>query len=688
MEHSGGGNNGKKQQRKGTGRGRSDDVAKDRDRGRRDTPQSSGSPGKPQPCGGQTPGSGNQPATRENIGRPERTRRESSANRQGKGQHAGGHTKPKQNQGSGERESSSEGLSHGRTERTDRPSYRPRGHGTKANGNTPQPNSRNNIAGRASEREPDRVRHPAVESTSPQQAHRRNDNQSTQENTASTEIAVGSPSSRTSVAAVSDPGKSPKQSSPSSRPADQPVGRVDGPVAPSENRAAPTSEGQTTDPIGTESARIPTGSPDSKPIAQAKAPGTQSPSEAGAPDGAATAPEAPTPGKTPPEDAQPVRPSEAEPTAISTEQPGPDAAAAPPPIAPQKPLTLDKVESFPDFVRYLTELEGDLKPLDLKSGSAARVALAQTMDLAIFEDEIRALAARDTKLTTTLALLTTADRAALTGSPRQNLTALAAAILSGHPAFADDAVVHQRLSALLSGTAEASTLSQLIVRLRNLAASPFAGGKALKGAALVTLNDNATHAAVLIAASAEKWDVAHLIDSLAENVWDAGSGFADSVVHREKLTTLPKASRKTAALILDVARARVREAEGDRDAALGQVDAGIAERKRLTEALEEAHAHTRELETQFDGARKELEAQVVARRSEKMGATTDFETLRVDTVRVITDQIAALEDALDALEHGQPQITQEFVGRCVNTLRKRLSSLQPRVAPGSQGENE
>lgn len=488
---------------------------------------------------------------------------------------------------------------------------------------------------------------------------------------------------------MSDPGKSPDQSSPSSLPADRPVGRVDGPVAPSENRATPTSEGQITDSIGIEPARSSTGSPDSTPAAQAKAPGTRAPSEAGAPDGAATAPEAPTPGKTPAEDTQPVRPSQAEPTrAISTKQPGPDAAAAPAPIAPQKPLTLDKVESFPDFVRYVTEHEGDLKPLDLKTGSTARSALAQTMDLAIFKEEIRALAARDTKLATTLALLNTADRAALTGSPRQNLTALAVAILSGHPAFADDAVVDQRLSALLSGTAEAGTLSQLIVRLRNLAASPFAGGKALKGAALVTLNDNATHAAVLIAASAERWDVAHLIDSLADNVWDAGSGLADSVVHREKLTTLPKASRKTAALIVDVARARVRAAEDDRDAALGQVDAGIAERKRLTESLAEAHANTRELETQFDIARKKLDAQVVARRSERMGATTDFETLRVDTVRVITDQITALEDALDALEHGQPQITQEFVGRSVNTLRKSLASLQPRVAPKPQGESE
>lgn len=350
-------------------------------------------------------------------------------------------------------------------------------------------------------------------------------------------------------------------------------------------------------------------------------------------------------------------------------------------------LTLAQVDSFELFLRLVREADGALKPFELPSGSSSRAALASAVNLDAFEDEIRTIAEADSKLTSTLALLVTANRSTLTGTPRRNVTALAAHLLSRHPAFAADEVVEQRLSALVTGDAAPDTVPRLITRIRNLLEKPFDGQDALKTpAARQSLQDNAVHAAILIAAAAAKWDIGTCIDALADNVWDASTGFADTVGQREKLIALPKTTRKTAGLIVEVGRDRLRSAVQERDSALTRVELSRAESQQLSEQLEIQRRRTAELEAELASVRAEHQAEVAARRSERMGSTTDFETLRVDLARTISRQIESLEDALDALEHGQAQITKEFVGRSVNTLRVSLSSLQPRTAHDSQGE--
>lgn len=348
-------------------------------------------------------------------------------------------------------------------------------------------------------------------------------------------------------------------------------------------------------------------------------------------------------------------------------------------------LTLAQVDSFELFLRLVREADGALKPFELPSGSSSRAALASAVDLDAFEDEIRTIAEADSKLASTLALLVIADRSTLTGTPRRNVTALAARLLSRHPAFAADEVVEQRLDALVTGDAAPDTVPRLITRIRNLLEKTFDG--ALKTpAARQSLQDNAVHAAILIAASAAKWDIGACIDALADNVWDAGAGFADIVAQREKLIALPKTTRKTTGLIVEVGRDRLRSVVQERDSALTRVELSRAESQQLSEQLAAQRRRTTELEAELESVRAEHQAEAAARRSERMGSTTDFETLRVDLARTISRQIESLEDALDALEHGQAQITKEFVGRSVNTLRVSLSSLQPRTAHDSQGE--
>lgn len=355
---------------------------------------------------------------------------------------------------------------------------------------------------------------------------------------------------------------------------------------------------------------------------------------------------------------------------------------------PPEQLTIESVDSFATFLRFLTRLDGDLKPLELKKSSAARTALSQATNLAHFEDEIGDIAARDPKLMTALSLMLTADKSDLTGAPRRTVTALAAHILGRHPAFVADSVFRERLSRLASGDGDTDTLPRLVDRLRNLLDGPFDGKDTLKTPALQVLSENAVHTAVLITASAAKWDVASCIDAFADNIWGTGPSVSGSATHREKLSTLPKNARKTAALIVDTARAHLQRVEDERDGALSLVESGRAKAARLSEQLVSAQRRSEELEAEMEKIRTELQQEIDGRRSERMGATSDFETLRVDTARAIAEQVESLEDALDALGHGQPQITEEFVKRSVITLRRSLAALQPRTKQDSEGDTE
>ncbi|MFI9511265.1 hypothetical protein [Nocardia sp. NPDC052566] len=146
----------------------------------------------------------------------------------------------------------------------------------------------------------------------------------------------------------------------------------------------------------------------------------------------------------------------------------------------KKPATKPKVtiadaNSFADFLRCVLDAEGKLTAVELREGSVARAALAATTDLERFDDAIREIAARDTRLSTALALMKTADRSNLRGAARRNLTALAARLLGLQPAFVGDQETADRLSALLTGTHDANTLQLLVIRLRDRVVGTFDG---------------------------------------------------------------------------------------------------------------------------------------------------------------------------------------------------------------------
>ncbi|MCR8693797.1 hypothetical protein NWP13_14740 [Rhodococcus pyridinivorans] len=377
------------------------------------------------------------------------------------------------------------------------------------------------------------------------------------------------------------------------------------------------------------------------------------------------------PATNPTEDSLPV----AEVGASEPNQKPTDVASAPSEAAEK--LTLDAVESFSDFLRYLEELDGDLKPFEMRRSTPARIAVAKPIDLTPLHDRIAAVAARDTKLATALALLLTTEKSELSGTARKNIAELAARILTQHPAFIGDEPLQDRVDLLRTEAADTETLSQTVVRVENLVGRPFDGRESLKAPTLQALQDNAVHIVVLLAGSAAQWDLSQYIDALADEVWDAPSVQSGTTTDREKLATIPKSTRRAAAVIVGSARERIRAVESERDSALARVDIAHAKNARLMDELATVRGRVKELELELSGVRAALDEEVNARRSERMSSTNSFEILRVDTAKLIADQIEVLEDALDALKHGHTQVTDEFVSRSVIKFRKGLNALQP-----------
>ncbi|WP_278266153.1 hypothetical protein [Nocardia sp. AG03] len=347
--------------------------------------------------------------------------------------------------------------------------------------------------------------------------------------------------------------------------------------------------------------------------------------------------------------------------------------------AQEKPSnpSIDEVESFADFLRYLHGLDQDFKPVELAKSAPARLALSKPTGFDQLDEVVTDIAARDTKLATALALLLTAERSDLRGTARQTITALAARITQRHPAFIDDSAFETRLSRLIGGDLEPEALPQSITRMQHRLEQNFDGKRSMTRPALQSLSDNAAHVLVLLAASAANWDLAQCVDAFADTIWDAKAPFVDAAPSREKLATLPKTARKAVALVVQSARGQLRSVEAERDQHSHHLDIARAEIEHAVAALSTAESRATELEAELSKVKAALQQETEARRSERMGATSDFEILRVDTARAITQQIESLEDALDALRHGQTQITEEFVGRSVKNLRRSLTTLQP-----------
>ncbi|MBF4998650.1 hypothetical protein IRT45_15980 [Nocardia sp. BSTN01] len=368
-----------------------------------------------------------------------------------------------------------------------------------------------------------------------------------------------------------------------------------------------------------------------------------------------------------------------------------DEAGARPGDRPKR-TTVEHVRSFADFLRFLVELEGELKTLPLEKNSPARKALWASVDFDNFADVIARIAERDFKLSTSVTLLVSADKFGLAGNARRNINELATRIVLGHRLFHTDDTLCESLYRLLSGDPDEEALSRALGRAqylikhaidveRNRKPVPKA-----KIAAMAALAENAAQAVVLIAASAADWNVARCVEIFADKLWGAGGPVPESAAAREKLATLSKSARVTAALIVDSTRNRLRSAESERDHARTQMQVAQNQCRRLSQELAAARARSTEIESELNSRIAALQQESDARRKERMLVTSDFKRVRVDTARVIGQQVESLEDALGALENGDTDVTDEFVRHSIKHLKRSLSALRSAAEEDLQGK--
>lgn len=195
------------------------------------------------------------------------------------------------------------------------------------------------------------------------------------------------------------------------------------------------------------------------------------------------------------------------------------------------------------------------------------------------------------------------------------------------------------------------------------------------------LRDNALTCAVLLVAAEERWSDRRAVMELSERVWEPrlrrtgrqpSVGLLAESRSVEQLGFVGSAHRGA----VDEARRTARHAADDADAARAALDRqravtaeALAGQAQLGEQLAEAGRRLAELRSQLESAREEHRVSVTH-------AGNDYEVLRTRMVRVLGGQADMLADALHALRNDAAEVTDEFIERVLDAVRKELGTLR------------
>ncbi|MTE14158.1 hypothetical protein [Nocardia aurantiaca] len=350
--------------------------------------------------------------------------------------------------------------------------------------------------------------------------------------------------------------------------------------------------------------------------------------------------------------------------------------------------TITNADSLEAFLQELFESIGKFKAVELSQSVRLRAVLMSAADLSEFDALLRRISARDLRATMPVELLRMADLSSLRDVSRHTVAGIAARLLTLHPLFVDDQELGEAVGTALSDRADATSLGLLVAHIRKIVA--YEGKAVLKPtehepkkktsltlAELETLRDNAVGAAILLTASSLDWDRDNMVDFLAEHVWSAYRPTDDrSTAYRAQLVSAHPDARRLAAIAMASTLQRLTAAESKLDAAERRAKAANTRLSALEEELKEATKRIAELDMALFDTRHELQRTVDAHHGERMRESTEFKQLRVRSARVVTTQVDTLGDALDALEHGHPQVATEFIKDSVQALQKTLWTLR------------
>jgi len=197
------------------------------------------------------------------------------------------------------------------------------------------------------------------------------------------------------------------------------------------------------------------------------------------------------------------------------------------------------------------------------------------------------------------------------------------------------------------------------------------------------LTENTVTSLVLLLSVDERWSMDRSIRALARRIWVDKSKrsqrsiplglLAESRTH-EQFGTI------AGAFLTEVRQAQqaVSTAEDGTQQAIRRLEIAEAERDQVLSRQEVLEVQLKELKESITAVESDLRSERESHRVSSTHAENDFEVLRARVLRTIDEQTLMLDDALHAVRNGVTDVTEEFVERVIQVLRREADALRGR----------
>lgn len=332
-----------------------------------------------------------------------------------------------------------------------------------------------------------------------------------------------------------------------------------------------------------------------------------------------------------------------------------------------------EIRSLQDLVDYAYAQSG--KQVHLKA-STVEALVSDGIEIGVVEQHLRTLTRLDMHLAVPVRLLAAFDRSSASPRLRKKINRLATFALTERlPSIRErDGRPFELPSDQLD-----PYLDELEARVSNtaLANLGFPDGDAADRA---TLLDNAITLLVLVAAWEHRWKPDQTIRTLDRRVWRRQLARSK----RPDVGQLAESrSPETLALVGDAYTAEIEQmrkavdsAERERAAAEAQIQHVCDEATTLRYHVSKLEATVKELGLELNATIAERDQARESARVTGSHAVDDYEQLRTRIVRMLRDRLRLLDDALHALQRERYQVTEEFVERAIEDLRREYESMQ------------
>ena len=194
------------------------------------------------------------------------------------------------------------------------------------------------------------------------------------------------------------------------------------------------------------------------------------------------------------------------------------------------------------------------------------------------------------------------------------------------------------------------------------------------------LRANAVSALELFRVLRDRWTSRQFIEDMSATVWDSPmqpSAYktAALLATAKNAEALSQISRHFEVLLRDSKKETGRANSQAREQELRAITAeGLG--KRLAADLEKARAHAAELAAKANELELRLSVEQSNRVVDKSHHVDDYEALRTQVIRRLSNQAELLGDGLHALRHGSTGVAEEFVDRALTAIGGEVTRLK------------